>query len=290
MDETYLDSELEKLIARMSQLAMFRVEASRMFKRHEAEICEHHRQLPDWSVSKTEGHSYHFYYRSPSTGEDIPAKSRRLNVVDQLEFNTLQHMKTYQWLLAEAYEVFEDFVENAYAYCGLHGLPLWVPPKGGVALKPTTLEGYRTLKYPDRVRTPHRQLKAFRANSNHFARCETGEMTRTNYRAVFALIAKLRQDIVHEGGYTRDLYSMIVSIQNLVSETDKVQMRGYIKTFFAKHNGSHLIDLLPISSENKDGSPNGCYHETMDALFRVLVEYARLIVETIHGATTEPGR
>jgi hypothetical protein len=282
MEEEFLDSELGKLIARISQLAMFRVEASKMFQRQERDICERHRRLPEWSSSKTEGNAYHFYYRSPSTGDDVPTKNHRQNVVDQIEFNTLQHMKTYQWLLAEGYEVFEDFIENVYAFCGFQELNLWVPPQGKPASKPTSLEGYRTLRYPDKVRTPYRQLKAFRTNSDHFARCETGAITRTNYRAVFALIEKLRHDIVHEGGYTKDLNKLIISIQNVVSEADKISMRGYIKTFFVTHNGRHLIDLLPIPSETKDGSPNGAYHETMDTLFRVLVEYAQLIIDTIY--------
>ena len=55
----------------------------------------------------------YFFGHFKSTIED-----RRLSVI-------LHKNKQYQWLLSEAYEEFEDFIEAAYAYAGYADNNFW---------------------------------------------------------------------------------------------------------------------------------------------------------------------
>ncbi|WP_324747147.1 hypothetical protein [Pseudomonas veronii] len=281
MTDSYIHNQLRIFVTAVSHLSRYKMVSDKIYTAQADTLKKSDALLPEWSSQLSDGTINYFYYQCPSTGGDLSAPPIRLMLKDRLEHNALLQVKTYHWLLAEAYEAFEDFLENVYAYCGLQGLSLWEPPLEGLDSTPTTLEGFLKVRYKKGARTPYRQLEGLRKNSVHFAQRETGVFTGNNYRVGFVLIEKFRHDIVHEGGYTNDLRHRISLIQGLVPQPFRKAIKGYVESYYIEHKGRHLIHLLEIPSEGEHGAPDGSYLDTMTGLFRTLVEYAQLIIDSI---------
>lgn len=281
MADEYLANAFEVLATKINKLNQFKNVASEVFSAQHEEVVRVHEALPEWSLKRTEGSSYFLHYQSPSTGSDLLVPPKSYQIKDEIELNSLQKLKTYQWLLVDAYEVFEDFVEGAYAYCGLKGLSIWVQPDGWVRDDKKDIDAYIKAPFKGKVRTPHRQLKAFRQGSQHFAQYETENLNGRNYRVVLVIIEKLRHAIVHFGGYCEDLQSLQNKVQADLADMDIKAVRKYIDSHFMPHEGNNLVDLFEFPAYDINGNPNGGYHDPMLGYFRTLVEYAQLIKESI---------
>lgn len=281
MVDEYLANAFEELTAKINQLNQLRNVASKVFSARHEEVIKAHEALPEWSLRRKEGSSYFLHYQSPSTGSDLIVSQKSYQLNDELELNSLQKLKTYQWLLVDAYEVFEDFVVGAYAYCGLKGLSIWVQPDGWVRDDNKDIEAYIKAPFKGKMRTPHRQLKAFRQGSQHFARYESENLIGRNYRVVLVIIEKLRHAIVHFGGYCENLKSLQDKVQADLADMDIKTVRKYIDSHFMPHEGSNLVDLFEFPAYDRSGNPNGGFHDPMLGYFRAIIEYAQLIKECI---------
>lgn len=217
-----------------------------------------------------------FLYYAPSSGEPAMLGAKKTSVNELIERNSIHQLKMYQWLLVEAYEAFEDFLETAYAYCGVEGVSIWKRPKEW-----RHEVGSEDIQHYFTERKPYGQLKAFRAGSKHFAQYETNSPTGTNYKVVFVLIEKLRHLIVHDEGYCKNIKQLVDKMQGELQGVDIKQVKAYVESYFILHRGDSLIDLLEYPSDT-EGMPTGIqgYHDTMKEFLRALVEYARLIMES----------
>ncbi|MBF8740222.1 hypothetical protein [Pseudomonas guariconensis] len=270
-----VEEEFQKLLAKITNADVYKRESARIFPEHEAKLIKQHEQLPEWIDKEKHGSQYFVFYSSPSTSEEVVFKTRTYKLDDQIELNTLHRLKTYQWLLAEAYEAFEDFIEIVYADCGVRGSELWVKPDKW------KYEGSKDISHYYNPRrksngTPYVQLKALRERSAHFRKYETKEGR--NYRVAFVLIEKLRHLIVHEGGYCLDFDGFMKSIQRELSDVSMKNVRSYVESYFIPHRDALLVDLLELPAE--DG-PIGAYHDYMSGFFKTLIEYALLVKESI---------
>ncbi|OPK09976.1 hypothetical protein [Pseudomonas sp. VI4.1] len=282
MTNDFLTDAFSLLTIKISKLNKYKYKADGIFTENYKKIKETHEQLPDWAFNKKEGEVSFFRYQSPSTGQDITLKAQPLKLEDQLEFNTLQKLKMYHWLLAEGFEEFEKFVVKAYAYCGVEGISIWTQPKGWKHEDSREINHYLKKLYGE----PFIQLDAFRASSDHFAKFETNGPTQTNYRVLFALIEQFRHRIVHNGGYCKDLQIFLDGIQKRLPDIDRKTYTPFVESYFFLHGEDHLIDLLEYEAFDEDGTPNGCYHDTVPHFLSLLVEYAQLIVESIQAHPT----
>lgn len=273
-----LQVEFDKLLEKITNADVYKRETARIFQHHGARLVEHHEQLPDWINREEHGQAYFVRYKSPSTGEETTITTKTYKLDDQLELNTLHKLKTYQWLLAEAYEVFEDYIERVYADCGVRGSKLWVRPAGWKYDCSKELSHYYNPRRKGNG-TPFLQLKAFRERSAHFREHEVKKGR--HYRVQFVLIEKFRHLIVHEGGYCRDFKSFMGSICRELDGTSIDGVRGYVESYFIPHRGAKLIDLLELPVEDGPGALIGAYQDSMSGFFKTLIEYALLIKESI---------
>ncbi|WP_346397415.1 hypothetical protein [Pseudomonas syringae] len=279
-DMSVLQGEFEKLLEKITKADVYKRETAKIFQHHEAGIIEHHKQLPDWIDREEHGPAYYVRYKSPSTGDETSITTKTYKLDDQLELNTLHKLKTYQWLLAEAYEVFEDFIEKVYADCGVRGSNLWVRPADWKHDGSKDLSHY----YNPRRKgsgTPFLQLRALRERSAHFREHEAKKGQ--HYRVQFVLIEKFRHLIVHEGGYCNDFNSFMGMIKKQLDGTSINGVHSYVKSYFIPHRGAMLIDLLELPVEDGPGVLVGAYQDSMAGFFKTLIEYALLIKESIES-------
>ncbi|HEK2705574.1 TPA: hypothetical protein SMT67_003793 [Pseudomonas aeruginosa] len=279
-----VEEEFEKLLKKITNADVYKRVTADIFHDRQAALIRQHEQLPEWVNKEDHGPYYFIRYSSPSTSEEVTIKTKTYKLDDQIELNTLHKLKTYQWLLAEAYEAFEDFIEIVYADCGRRGSNLWVRPDGWKHDGSTDLNDYFNSRRKTKG-TPYLQLKALRERSAHFRKYEAREGN--NYRIVFVLIEKLRHLIVHEGGYCTNLNSLMSSIHRELSDVSVKGVRAYVESYFIPHRGGELIDLLEYPVEDGPGAVIGAYHDTMQSLFNTLIEYAVLVKESVERDSSE---
>lgn len=282
MPTNFLTDAFTELSTSIGRLITHKYKTEDAFTEQYQKIKETHAQLPDWSIQKKDGLPSFFYYISPSTGEDIIVKSEPMKLEDQLARNTLQQLRAYQWLLAESFEEFEQFVVKAYGYCGFAGIDIWNQPEDWRPGKTKEIGHYLgKFKSKDRSGVPFIQLNAFRANSEYFARHETNGLSGTNYKVMFALIEQFRHRIVHNGGYCKNLRVFLDGMQKRLPGISRETYTPFVESYFFLHGDRHLIDLLEYEAFNDDGTPNGGFHDTLPHFLKLLVEYAQLVVDSI---------
>ncbi|MHC8399017.1 hypothetical protein ACYZTX_05870 [Pseudomonas sp. MDT1-17] len=278
MSDHFLTEEFATLTTNISKLIQYKRHAERIFTEQHQKIQETHDKLPEWSINKQDGHPFHLFYRSPSSGVDITISSARQKLEDELEINTLLRLKTYQWLLVDAYEAFEVFLVNAYAHCGRTGTGIWEKPSNWKYRTGSMDINHYKVGYK-----PFTQLEAFRKNSAHFAQYETNSPTGTNYKVVFALIEKFRQCTVHYGGYSKNLNQLTSNVQDSLKDEDRDAVGEYVNSHFIQHGKYNLIDIFEAPAFDEDGTPNGNHQDFASYYLTVLVEYAQLITESIEA-------
>ncbi|WP_267273346.1 hypothetical protein [Pseudomonas putida] len=273
-----VQDEFQKLLEKITNTDVYKRVSTDIFHEQEKKLIQHHKQLPDWVDKEDHGPCYFVRYTSPSTSEEVTIKTKTYKLQDQIELNTLHKLKTYQWLLAEAYEAFEDFIEIVYADCGVRGSNLWVRPDDWRHEGSTNLSDYLKPRKKGSS-TPYIQLRALRERSTHFREHEAKEGN--NYRVVFVLIEKFRHLIVHQGGYCFDFNTLMKKIQRELVGVSFEGVRSYVKSYLIPHREALLVDLLEFPVEDGPGAVIGAYHDTMQSLFNTLIEYAVLVKESI---------
>lgn len=280
MTKDFLRNEFDTFASRLAQLHQHKAQVNKIYTEQHESIQKFHDQLPEWALEFQYGMKHTFHFRSPSSGEDLTHDSPALSLEDLLELNVLQKMKTYQWLLVEAYEAFEDFIERAYAYCGLAGIGIWVRPAKWTHEGSNDIKHYLQLPTP-KDRKPYAQLDAFRRASKHFERYESKNPTGANYRVILVLIEKLRHFIVHDGGYYNHAGTLAGKVQRELPGMDIKSVMGFVNSFFIPHGHSQIVDLLEYPADPRADMPLGTFHDPMLGFFRNLIEYGLLIFETI---------
>lgn len=280
MIKDYLREEFDKFASKVAQLNEHKAQVNKIYAEQHRSILKFHGQLPDWALESQYGMKRYFHFRSPSTGEDLSHDSSPLSLEDRLELNLLRKLKTYQWLLVDAYEAFEDFLERAYAYCGLSGVSIWVRPVKWSHEGSNNIKHYHQLATP-RERTPYAQLQAFRRASKHFERYESENPTGANYRVILVLIEKLRHFIVHDGGYYSDAGTLAGKVQRELPDMDIKSVMGFVNSYFRPHAHGQIVDLLEYPADPMAYKPLSAFHDPMLGFFRNLIEYGLLIFESI---------
>lgn len=230
-----------------------------------------------------------FIYYGAADGR-LKMLSPRIEDIDQALANCRFHkIKQYQWLLAEAYEGFEDFLEEIYAAVGMRRPSVWLMSDfGSIAYGKLDEESFEW--FLDRARRkkdrPYSIIERIRENSDSFARLEVQSAREANYRILLVIIEKLRHVIVHNSGYIEDIDTIVAKAlgQSGKDNRFKDSMRNIFDTYWELHDGRKLVNLLEVSV----GPDNSLYaigavNDTLDQFLKLLVEYADLITETVEG-------
>ncbi|ARK54914.1 hypothetical protein BOC36_18645 [Burkholderia pseudomallei] len=178
-----------------------------------------------------------FSFYSPYTGIIHPYSHKKLNLKETAKLVHLHKNKQYQWLLVEAYELFEDFVVSLYEFT-----------RGESA-------DFRLSKDRDAI-VPRGELKKkvpqiidmFRKKLPELAKIEVENKTDTNLRLHICMAEKFRHIIVHKNGKTIDPESMVDEIlkrANLASDKAREPAaKAAISNYVGVNEAAGLIILV----------------------------------------------
>jgi hypothetical protein len=225
----------------------------------------------------------HFY--SALTGE-LAAFGGSIQTTDQCIQAAITHKnKQYQWLLAEAYEAFDKYLTHSYVFIGMEQFNVWpLSDYGNNRLSDLASMGWNgrlDLIKNKQSKTNH-ILTQLRKCYPEFARAETINALKINFRTFIVMCQKFRHHIVHDGGYINDQDNLVkkildeASINGRTRETEELFIRSYI----GQSDGLTVVNLLEVESDATLLMGLGAHYDICDQLLRLLVSYAHLIKES----------
>ena len=122
-----IEEILETYIAGMSQLHTIQCDMRDLANTRLQELIDFEEKLSEKGNEALKQNIYNHWLviRNPYTGKQEKIVPSKRSVKD-LKLSLFRHKnKQYQWLLAEAYELFEDCLEMLYAYAGYKNTDLW---------------------------------------------------------------------------------------------------------------------------------------------------------------------
>jgi hypothetical protein len=220
------------------------------------------------------GNSHYFFGHKESSLED-----KKIAVI-------LHKNKQYHWLLAEAYEAFEDFIEEAYAFAGYKDKNFWpLSDFGNISL--SELDGKNFEWFANRAKEkrdiPQSILNHFRAKFPHLQLIESNNNFGVNLRLAVVLIEYMRHIIVHRKGVVLDKEKFI---ENVLKKSGlynngkfDIQHKEFIETFFGSDKYQDTISLLEIKTNPE--IPFDTHIDIFDVLGSYLMAYALLLAECL---------
>jgi hypothetical protein len=233
------------------------------------------------------GSSHNMLFPNARTGEKKPYYFKKLDSEERHLLVLFHKNKQYKWLLAEAYEEFEDYLENIYAYYGSINDSFWpLEDYGNISLSELKDKNYTF--YVERARKKkdiHKILNRFKMQFPRLKDDELKNKLQVNLYFVVTFIAELRHVIVHKGGIVSDKKDFIettIKKCGLYNNGNISQDHiNFINQFFGKNEYDNLITLLEIKTNNETDYDISIY--PFDILIDYLMAYAYLIYNHIES-------
>ena len=215
-----------------------------------------------------------FSFYSPYTGVIVPFKSKKTSIEESVKLIHFHKNKQYQWLLVDAFEIFEDFIISIYELIR-ELYPEFIVTKDK---KDNGNMQTRNLK-----RISIDVINSFRLNLNELRDMEISNKIDTNLRLHLNMIEKFRHIIVHKNGKTTNIELIIIDILKkscLFSDKSKEpEARLTIKSYFGSDDLEGLLILVekPIF----DSSGLSIHINRQENLINVLLSYALVLSKSL---------
>lgn len=293
MTHADIDSLWADYTERMAEIELFQRATKDIASAEWKELIRYADQVKNYPDGQSLSVSLHnMTFREARTGHLSVYRHRSLDL-DTRQINILRRKnRQYQWLLAEAYEEFEDYIHNLYAYCGFVNCDFWPLCDYGSI----TLSDLKTKTFPWYVEqskkkkgAPHSTLARFREKFPGLQPIEAKNAFEVNLALAITLIEKLRHIIVHNGGkaFNKRKFIEIVAKQAGVYNNGNVseEAEGFINQFFGGDEYENAVALLEI--QIRPELPFENYICRFGQLTNYLMAYGFLLYEYAKSITSE---
>lgn len=226
-----------------------------------------------------------FFCRDIETGQTKGLASRENNYENIVKNIHIHQNKQYMWLLVEAYEELEKYIDKLYAYIGYIDNNFWIAKDFGNIeinkIKNNDFEWFldRVSKIGHRPEVIYNRLRKKIPIIDYL---EHNNKLDINYKFVIMLISKIRHIIVHNSGIIEDVDKFSDTILKAIgvskdSETGE-KLLSNIYFYIGEIDSTTSIVLLEYRDrKNKQESPIDFYHDRLGNLLSRLTEYAILL-------------
>ena len=258
------------------------------FKKYQ-ELAQRAEQDPDRALLYSSIHAMHFY--DAQTGEAVVYSGRKVSAEDRVKMVGERKNREYCWLLVEAYEEFEDYIERVYAFIGKREAEAWpLGDFGNVRLSELKCKDFdwylETVKRRHRGR-PKEILNRLRALYPDLETVERANELGVNLRIALELIESLRHKVVHARGVVADLKEFTKGVlercglwnEDKPNEDHRTFVRRYLRP---QPDGGHIVTLLEVHAAPIK-VPIEIVHDVFGGLIGYLLTYAFLIGLSANG-------
>lgn len=216
------------------------------------------------------------------------------SVEDEKKAVILHKNKQYQWLLAEAYEAYEDFIEQSYAYMAFINNETWpLMDYGNINLRELKDKdfSYFLLQARNKKDKPHSMLKQLRKVFPQYEVLETQNKVNKDLKLIINMTEKFRHHIVHTSGKVLDKTKCIEDILKKTGVFNNgkynTDIFDYINDFFGNEDLSNTIMLLEM--QMNVGLPICFEINRLETLSGSLITDAHILFEEILSMEKELG-
>lgn len=244
-------------------------------------------ELRDASVS-----IHNMTFKDARSGKTYSYQHREESIEDRQLSVLLRKNRQYQWLMAEAYEEFEDFLHVLYSYCGYSNSNFWpLADYGKIKLADIAGKDFQWHVQQSKLKkgAPKSILQSFRQSFSLLPTAEISNKLEVDLAFAIILIEKLRHIIVHNGGRTTDRNSFV----ELVAKEAGIFNNGciaqdnqnFITQFFGEGQYENMVALLEVRVRPE--LPFELHFCRFGILSGILMSYAHLLLEMVR-AYVEP--
>lgn len=274
---------------KMTQIYLYQKAMQELSKKELQKLYEIEESLKDKPETLEMSSSQHnMFFRSARDGAHKFFGSKKSSIEDRRHSLVLHKNKQYQWLLAEAYEEFEDYLEDLYACVGFKNNDFWpLRDFGGITLseiesKPFEWFQAQAKKKKDK---PASIINRFRECLPNIASLEVNNGLEINLRLAIKLVEFLRHVIVHKGGNVSDKDEFIKQVlqkSGLYNNGSYDESHlDFINLFFGTGEYKNTIRLLEVPTEPQ--IPLDTYINVFQVLSNYLMAYAHLVYEEVEN-------
>lgn len=281
-----LSEIFDNLSDKITQLSIYQRAINNMTKEELRNLNNYYKSIEDKPVLLGLPKSLdRMFFSDAKTGEMRKFGYRRSSVEDRIKAVVFHKNKQYQWLLAEAYEVFADYIKNAYAYTGLLDKNLWsLRDFGNISLPELSNKGFIWFRSQvDKIRDIDNILNQFRKVFTDIDRIETNNKLDINLKLAIILIENLRHIIVHKGGVIEKLEDFIIKIIKKAELYNNNRPRDdhikFIKQYFGSDEYENNITLLEVRVHFE--LPFDIHFHRFDSLIGYLMSYSFIVKECL---------
>lgn len=214
----------------------------------------------------TSSQSMAFY--DPETGILTPYGFTESRAEDRVHQLVRQKNRQYGWLLVEAYEEFEDFLERTYAWLGEHDWRAWRLGEFGnvrfAELSHHPFSWYLEAVNRKFAQQPKAILDRLRDLYPHLERTEERNKLSRNLRVSVELTANLRHKIVHTRGTISDKTAFVEQVLTECGRWNngqpKAEHRALVETYLSANPDDCFISLLEIKAPLPSVAPSEVHH------------------------------
>ena len=253
----YLDA-LELFLRNISKIYVFRramsdaseTELSEL-SRLEKSIDEHYPELRGSDTTQQA-----LYFRR-AVDNELQYFGGKDSTIEELRHSIYIHRnKQYQWLLAEAWEEFEKYIQNLYVYAGYVDNTFW-RDREIVNLPPNETSNTQLQWFQNEV---HRKsikhadmLKQIRNKLPNIRSIESENGLEINLHLIVTVIEQLRHVIVHNGGQVKSVDQFTAKVLNKAglqaSGANAEIYKESARYFFGTNSFENTIVLLDVPTE-----------------------------------------
>jgi hypothetical protein len=280
----------QKLQDQIAQIYLYQHVAKSLSEKEMMELENFSKTLQNDGVEEEHSLSYHnMFFLDARTGQHRFFGRRIRSLEDRQRELMLHKNRQYQWLLAEAYEAFEDFLVYTYAYVGMNDPDFWqLKDYGNISLN--EIEGKEFQWFVSQIKDKKRDIPAsilnqFRKKIPGLESTETNNNLEINLKLAITLIEKLRHSIVHTSGETNraNFIKIVLAAAGLENNGNhKEDDVLFIEYFFGREEYENTICLLEVPLDDRLGT----YHDRFKKLCGYLLSYSCLIVEYLNADTS----
>lgn len=286
-----MDTQYKEFLSNIAGVELLSRQVKSSTDKEFESMAKNHESLIENGLERHSSSLHNMFFRSLTNGEPIFYDHMALDYERRVKDLINRRNKHYLWLLAEAFEYFEDLVELMYAHIG-HKEPSAWPPKETKGETPASLANKPFEWFHEKSESNKRlntKLECIRKRFPTLAAIEKSNHFGIDFRFTICLIEMLRHIVVHNGGRVNDL-------QNFVARTfeqagmanngnyDPLKLQQ-INNFVAHDGSMHRIIMLEVQQH---GTP---FHiDRLGAIINWLLAYAdhiyRLLIRPTYFSPT----
>lgn len=237
---------LEKFKENMSNIELSQRMTKDFYRKHFAQLANSKKICQENEYDEAYTKSMHnMFFTDPRNQKHVLYGSKTLSFDEQITQSVLKKNREYQFLLMEAYEVFEDAIEETYAYLGENDVNFW------------TLCEYGNITY-DKIAKQDFSFYLECAEKRKYGAIGIVKMLIDKFncniqydnldlKTCIILIGKIRHHIVHAGGIIKNkdefIFNCAKPCQKCSNDTIDENFHNYISVFIGESNSQNLINL-----------------------------------------------